>query len=586
LNQANAANLISGRLTVLGPNGHLAHQEQGKWGAMVWAPPAGARSGWYTWEAVFVVPTTRPQPGEGSGRKAIQRSGRLYIEGGQIVIENPNSVEDGGKETDPAAEEVVEEHDSLSRMLPRSGAAVHGNEPAAHEAGLLGRAIGSMVDFVFPSAHAADETVTGDLTIEDGVPQIFFNDTDTAGTEWGVRGNSNRFTIGPDASTISGAFEIDDEATDGSLGIPAGGGVCASSGGVCGPGPDQGGTDVSIRSNQPALEWIDTDDAEDQKWGIFTNGDLWRVLDRTGGNASVFTAEAGAVNNAIYVSDNPDGGIGFGTAVPGAHIHVRDTNQPDLRLDDGTDIWELELSPGGLFTIDDDGTGDAGSPFQIQKGATADALVIASTGNIGLGTSSPNSKLHLRATDGSSKILLEETQAIATNLMLTMRHNGNPGFQLENTDQGNTWQFRLGGSGGSEQFTVNKLGTGTPEASFVANGNLVIAGSLIEGSSRKMKQDIAPVDTSDLMKRLDALDVHEWSYTRSPENRHIGPMAEDFYQIFGFGKDEKSIFPRDLAGIALAAAKEVHRRNQALEAQNAELMDRLDSIEARLEQAY
>ena len=44
----------------------------------------------------------------------------------------------------------------------------------------------------------------------------------------------------------------------------------------------------------------------------------------------------------------------------------------------------------------------------------------------------------------------------------------------------------------------------------------------------------------------------KWNYKGSDET-HIGPIAEDFYRIFGVGVDEKSISTIDPSGVALAA---------------------------------
>ena len=46
--------------------------------------------------------------------------------------------------------------------------------------------------------------------------------------------------------------------------------------------------------------------------------------------------------------------------------------------------------------------------------------------------------------------------------------------------------------------------------------------------------------------------------------KHISPMAEDFYEAFGIG-DDKGISPKDLAGVALQAIKELTEKVETLE---------------------
>src|SRR6056297_1530496 len=55
LDGIDTSNLISGRLTVVGPDGTVAYKEQGQWDAMIWAPGAHMQNGWYKWESIFIV---------------------------------------------------------------------------------------------------------------------------------------------------------------------------------------------------------------------------------------------------------------------------------------------------------------------------------------------------------------------------------------------------------------------------------------------------------------------------------------------------------------------------------------------------
>lgn len=113
-------------------------------------------------------------------------------------------------------------------------------------------------------------------------------------------------------------------------------------------------------------------------------------------------------------------------------------------------------------------------------------------------------------------------------------------------------------------------------------GDVVIDGTLTEGSSRSLKQNITEMPSEEILERINKLTLHEWSYTSAPENRHFGPMAEDFYEIFGFGRDARHVAPRDLAGVALAAVKGVQEKNNQLTEQNRQLRERMDQLEILL----
>ncbi len=73
--------------------------------------------------------------------------------------------------------------------------------------------------------------------------------------------------------------------------------------------------------------------------------------------------------------------------------------------------------------------------------------------------------------------------------------------------------------------------------------------------------------------------VTRWSYKVEPDNvKHIGPMAQDFYQAFGLGTDNRSIGTVGEMGVSLVAIKALEERTrnlagemESLKADNAEL---------------
>ena len=48
------------------------------------------------------------------------------------------------------------------------------------------------------------------------------------------------------------------------------------------------------------------------------------------------------------------------------------------------------------------------------------------------------------------------------------------------------------------------------------------------------------------------------------KGRHIGPVAEDFYAMFGLGPDDKHVAATDMASIALIAAKELQKKAEGV----------------------
>lgn len=68
------------------------------------------------------------------------------------------------------------------------------------------------------------------------------------------------------------------------------------------------------------------------------------------------------------------------------------------------------MSPGNEtnFFVRDT-TGSNNLPFKVRKGATTNAFVVDEENGIGLGMVNADSALHLRSSDGSAQIKVEET---------------------------------------------------------------------------------------------------------------------------------------------------------------------------------
>jgi hypothetical protein len=288
--------------------------------------------------------------------------------------------------------------------------------------------------------------------------------------------------------------------------------------------------------------------------------------------------EPGALTDSLRIDSS--GNVGLGTSTPIDRLQVMggvtvSSNIPKITWDNlnGPNFDIGELNDNLYFRAE----GQPASITMFSSGRIAfggsSVTVRETSGRVGIGTTNPAEKLHVRATNGTAKILLQETQAIATNTMFTMQHNGNPGFRMENTSSGAEWDFRLGGSGSTEQFTINKTANAGPELSVLQNGNIRIKGNYLNGSSRAIKHGIRELDGAKVLDQLDILTINEWRYNASPEHVHAGPMAEDFYEVFGLGVDETSLALTDIPGIALAAIKELNARN-------AQLKERVEKLEA------
>jgi hypothetical protein len=143
-------------------------------------------------------------------------------------------------------------------------------------------------------------------------------------------------------------------------------------------------------------------------------------------------------------------------------------------------------------------------------------------------------------------------------------------------------QFSVRASGGVLLFTKSDLSTGCtlPAGS----------GTWSCSSDRSVKENFASVDGGEVLSRLAEVPIESWNYEGQDASiRHMGPMAQDFYAAFGLGEDKLHISTVDADGVALAAiqglyeiVQELQDENAALEADNADLHQRFDDLEARV----
>lgn len=283
-----------------------------------------------------------------------------------------------------------------------------------------------------------------------------------------------------------------------------------------------------------------------------------------------FTVEQGAPSNALYVDNG--GRIGVGTANPSLEVHIQDGDTPSVRLEqDGSSgfnpqSWDMAGNETSFFIRDV--TNGSTLPFRIFPGANSAALVVGANSNVGIGgDTTPDATLHVKATDGTAQILVKDIGGSGPLQMVKLENDGAVQLYMDNTSNASAqWMF----SAGASMLLVPSDNPGDAVFDLPSTGDLQIDGTLTQSSEKHRKMAIEPVDAREILAKVRAMPVAEWTYKHDAETgiRHIGPMAQDFYAAFGTGADEKGISSLDGTGVALAAI-------QALSAENSELRTRL-----------
>lgn len=141
----------------------------------------------------------------------------------------------------------------------------------------------------------------------------------------------------------------------------------------------------------PSTDWQLT--ANDSASG---GSNKFSIEDITGAKVP-FTITGGASTNSIFVASN--GKVGFRTSTPVLDLHVKTSDTPAIRLEQdnsggfSAQTWDVAGNEANFFVRDV--TSGSRLPFRIRPGAPTSSLDIASDGDIGIGTASPNARLHV-----------------------------------------------------------------------------------------------------------------------------------------------------------------------------------------------
>ena len=222
-------------------------------------------------------------------------------------------------------------------------------------------------------------------------------------------------------------------------------------------------------------------------------------IEKGGSNEGLIVNKTSGSGNAVSITGDSyfNGNVGIGTAGPNSKLHVGDG---DIQLDDGYEIlWdneglitageELVLATGGTDSkIILDGA-DSGMRF-ITGNSTA--IAIDDSQYVGIGTTSPAAKLHVRETTGSTS---------AGYVLLVQSVNG--GGDYFNTsgfykDSSQNMQLKLTANSGSNSVFINSAGN-----SYLNGGNLGI-GTTNPGAKLTVVDDILLTGSSPSLTLTDA----------------------------------------------------------------------------------
>jgi len=168
-------------------------------------------------------------------------------------------------------------------------------------------------------------------------------------------------------------------------------------------------------------------------------------LDSNNDSTNSFSILDGADNNLLIVKES--GNVGIGTSSPSSQLHLSKAGGTLIKLGTSKNTSEIEAREVG-----------SGNSLVLSASNSTDHLVITGSGNVGIGTDSPNAQLDIE----------DSTQAV-----LRLNHPGTNYWELQNDsnlkfNRGGTERMRIDSSGNVG------IGTSSPSAKLDVTGRAVV----------------------------------------------------------------------------------------------------------------
>jgi len=450
------------------------------------------------------------------------------------------------------------------------------------------------------------------------------SDTTSTGGDTGSTSSTGTTTSGGDTGATYPVVDQDEGVRDQVFldDLIVDGSACV--GVDCANGESFGFDTLRLKENNLRIKFQDSSSSSgsfpSNDWQITANdsangGSNKFSVDDIDGGKTPFTIEAGAASHSLFVEDSGD--IGVGTSSPVVKMHIVDGDSPTVRIEQNgssgftPQTWDLAGNETNFFIRDV--TNGSSLPFRIRPGADESALDIQADNDIGMGTASPNARLHIDTNDGAEpSLLINDDGQSGTDFIVTadarVGIGADPGtsshlqltatapviFNME-ASGGNSYNtvvnsagYNVARVGGNTTIQVTsgdvvKLGSGLL-VTIDTSGN-VTATSHQNTSDVNLKEDFEVIDPREVLNKVVEMPVSKWQFKSEvdPEGRrHLGPMAQDFYAAFGLGTSDKTISTTDISGVAMAA---IQGLNQKIEDKNAELssmQEKNEKLEDRL----
>jgi hypothetical protein len=256
----------------------------------------------------------------------------------------------------------------------------------------------------------------------------------------------------------------------------------------CVDGESFGFDTIRLKENNTRIKFDDTSTSAgfpNNDWQLTANdsasGGLNKFsIENTTVGTIPFTVFGPAPTNSLFVSST--GRVGLRTATPGLDIHISTSDTPAERLEQtaaggfAAQTWDIGGNEANFFVRDV--TGGSRLPFRIRPGAPTSSIDINASGNVGVGTASPQGKLHLQASSQLASVWGDSSGTLGNKIGRLVYDGGN-------AVAGGGWVFQKATDAGvfvSNLFTIIQntgnvgIGTITPAVQLHTTGAVRFAG--------------------------------------------------------------------------------------------------------------
>src|SRR3989338_4784687 len=189
-----------------------------------------------------------------------------------------------------------------------------------------------------------------------------------------------------------------------------------------------------------------------------------------------------------------------------------------------------------------------------------------STGNIGIGTATPSGKFHSKESGAQTAI---NYSGYLENISTNTTTDGIKKYGLYITSTGD-FTGSTGASTNNYGIYIATTSGGDNNYDIYAQSGAYLdaAGNWTNASGKGLKENFITLDPNDILNKINLLSIYELNYkTQDSSKRHIGPMAEDFFNQFHLGGQDgdKSISTIDPAWVAIVGIQALSKRVGDLE---------------------